>query len=91
MENITNKILGRVDSEKHKEIISAQNKVSSLAAQLGFLELTKNEMIQALDKYNKDLQFIVLEEAKRLGVEQGQEWHITQDGIAILGKATENI
>lgn len=89
MEDASGKILGRVDSEVHKQITDTQKDISIISGQIGFLEAQKYSLLQSFETLSKKLQAIAEEEGKRLGIERGQDWHITQDGIAILGKSPE--
>jgi hypothetical protein len=89
LENVSGKILGRVDQEIHKEITTTQKDLSIVSGQIGFLEAQKYSLLQSFEILSKKLQSLAEEEGKRLGIEKGQDWHITQDGIAILGKSPE--
>jgi hypothetical protein len=89
IENVSGKILGRVDQEVHKQITSMQKDLSIISGQIGFLEAQKYSLLQNFDSLSKKLQALAEEEGNRLGIERGQDWHITQDGIAILGKSLE--
>jgi hypothetical protein len=82
--------VGKVDSKVYEEFVSLQNTAASLIQRIGFVEFQKHELMKLLESSNAKANDLMKYEAKRLGVPEGSDWHITKDGEAYLGKAPEN-
>lgn len=81
--------LGKIDQETYKKFVNYQTNISLMQQRIGLVELQKLELVRLIQEDSKKASDLMVDEAKRLKIPEGSDWHITKDGEAYLGKAPE--
>lgn len=75
-------ILGKLEPQEMGTLIGMSQQGRALVQHIGELEIEKNRMIGQLANMETQQQQVLQSIAQRLGIPQGVQWHVTQDGHA---------
>lgn len=75
--------LGEVSQQLRDLAARHQAESRNITMQIGALEVRKAQMLGLLDRMNTDLQRLINAEARRIGIPDGVQWQIDENGHAI--------
>jgi len=75
-------ILGKLEPQEMGTLIGMSQQGRAVVQHIGELEIEKNRLIGQLASMETQQQQVLQGIAKRLGIPQGTQWHVTHDGHA---------